>query len=155
MAWQAYITAGTATGDIEQMCILDFAGNVQAEGGLNGQQFHPCGYAGKTTKDDGTEAAININEQADVANFLSKGKKPPTGIRFYGVKYFCVGGTPRTESDGIRKFISGKGPGCFLAVCTTNKYVIVARGTTANGHSAPGMNDHVLATAATLVGHGY
>jgi len=75
MAWQAYITAGLATGHIEQMCILDNAGKVQAEGGLNNQQFHPCGYAGKTAKDDGSEASIAINEQADVANFIRLGKK--------------------------------------------------------------------------------
>jgi len=155
MAWQAYITAGLATGHIEQMCILDNAGNVQAEGGLNNQQFHPCGYAGKTAKDDGSEVSIAINEQADVANFIRLGKKPPTGLRFYGVKYFPLGGTPRKEDDGVRFLFQGKGPGCFLVISTTKSYVIVARCTTANSHSAPDMNDHIRGAAATLVGHGY
>ena len=113
----------------------------------------PCGYQGTTTKDDGTEATVAINEQADVVNFLAKGKKPPTGIRFYGVKYFPIGGTPRNE--GGQFIIQGKGPGAFFFLHTMNKYVLIARCTVANGHSAPAMNDHITTTAKTLMGHGY
>ena len=40
MAWQPYLESALATGHVEQMCILDAAGKVQAEGGLNGAQFH-------------------------------------------------------------------------------------------------------------------
>ena len=40
MAWQPYLESALATGHVEQMCILDAAGKVQAEDGLNGAQFH-------------------------------------------------------------------------------------------------------------------
>ena len=86
-----------------------------------------------------------------MANYLFHGKKPPTGVRFYGVKYFPCGGTPKKEDDKMRNLFLGRGPSSHLIVSATKKYILVARCNTDLGHIASEMNDHIQATSAALL----
>merc|ERR1712178_220556 len=95
----------------------------------------------KTMDASGNEIEIDVNEVKDIANYISKGKKPPNGFRFCQKKYFIVGGTPRPEADGKRILFLGKGTGTNLICSVTTKFVYVAYCKLAEkGHVATEMN---------------
>merc|ERR1712210_322107 len=139
---------------IERVCILYHNGKVAAEASKDGAGFHPCGYGATTANNDGTEKQVQINEEADVANFIRLGKKPTNGFRFYGTKYFECGGTPRKEEDGVRQLILGRGTGAHIIFSVTKKHIMVAMNMPGKGQNVSTMNDHVQGvTAASLVGN--
>merc|ERR1712139_64118 len=97
-----------------------------AQRGLDAH-FYPCGYDAKTFDDAGNETNVKINEVADIANYITKGRKPPTGLRFSGQKYFPCGGTPRKEADGVRYLFLAKGTGTNLIISVSTKFVYIAK----------------------------
>jgi hypothetical protein len=148
MAWAGYLKNAIDTGHIERVCVLYHTGKVAGELSVDGAGFHPCGYAATTAKDDGTETQVQINEEADIVNYICKGKKPPTGVRFYGTKYFPCGGTPKKEDDGIRHVILGRGTGSHLIISVTKKHIMVAQNLPGKGQNVSSMNDHIQGVTA-------
>ena len=111
----------------------------------------PVSYDAQMTDNDGNEKTIKIDEISDIKNFISKGKKPPTCLRFCGIKFFCTGGTPRLEADGKRYLIQGRGCGGYqLIASVTTKYVYVAVCSPGKGHTASRMNDIIQGHTAAL-----
>ena len=120
---------------------------------LRALSTQPCSYSAKQFQDNGSEKTIQVNEGRDFSKSIAKGKKPATGIRFNGVKYFSVGPNP-TKVNGYSLW-KCKGPGASLSIAVTKQCIVVARSSQSEGHVQAEMTSHVEVVADYLYKAGY
>merc|ERR1712176_547022 len=125
--------------------LLNHNGAVVAQAGEGG--YYPCSYQADSSDDAGNPIKIPINEQTDIANFISKGKKPKTGVRFFGVKYMPVGQSPSKEDDGVLYRFIGRGKGQHIIFSSTPRFTFVGL---CNPATVSKMNDQVEAQTAHI-----
>mmetsp|Transcript_11095 Transcript_11095/g.16543 ORF Transcript_11095/g.16543 Transcript_11095/m.16543 type:complete len:152 (+) Transcript_11095:129-584(+) len=110
--WDAYVqTQLIDTGAVHQAAILG-KDDLQLYAEIGG--FQLCSYTTNVTNDQGVDAPTNIDEVADMTNFLANGTNPKTGWRMNQTKYQLI-----RKLDGPTVYLKCTGGGACVAATQT------------------------------------
>ena len=166
MSWQQYVDASLmGQGTLSQACIID---RTNASVWAQTPGFHLTAYKADITQEDGTSLSKDVNEGADIIDWINKkdlassksGPPSGNGFRVNGIKYITSRYFPKpgtTENPGALTVYGAKGQtkGICMSVC--NKCIVIGKWdkTVNPAHAASDANTTVTALAKFLVEHGF
>ena len=107
--------------------------------------FIPRKYDALVTQDDGTEAHADVNEAANLVEWISTGKQPAHGLRFNGEKFMVV----RSDSSDSF-FVNGRKGNVGIGIYTSSQCIVVGTYSESEGQAAAACFDAVQKVADFL-----
>ena len=108
--------------------------------------FIPRKYNALVQKDDGTEAHVDVNEAANLVEWISTGTQPAHGLRFNGEKFMVV----RSDSSGDSFFVNGRKGNMGIGIYTSSQCIVVGTYSESEGQAAAVCFDAVQKVADFL-----